>query len=55
VPPSDPEALADAVAELLALPPERRAAMGAAGRAWCVEHANVDAETAKLIGLIAAG
>ena len=53
VPPADPAALAAAVEELLRLPVERRAAMGAAGRAWVAEHANVDTETAKLIDLIA--
>jgi glycosyltransferase involved in cell wall biosynthesis len=53
VPPSDPAALAAAIGELLALPVERRTAMGTAGRAWVIDHANVDTETARLIDLIA--
>ncbi len=52
VPPRDPAALAGAIAELLALPPERRAAMGAAGREHVLARADVRAETAKLSGLI---
>jgi glycosyltransferase involved in cell wall biosynthesis len=54
VPPSSPAALADALAELLALPLAERAAMGARARAWVIEHANVEIETAKLAGLIEA-
>jgi colanic acid/amylovoran biosynthesis glycosyltransferase len=53
VPPAAPQALAKAIEELLALSLEQRAAMGAAGRAWVIEHANVDTETAKLLALIA--
>jgi glycosyltransferase involved in cell wall biosynthesis len=52
VAPGDPEALAAAIGELLALPPERRAAMGAAGRAHVLEHCDVVAEAAKLAALI---
>jgi glycosyltransferase involved in cell wall biosynthesis/GT2 family glycosyltransferase len=52
VPPGDPRALAEAIAELLSLPPEERAAMGRAGRAHVLEHADVHRETAKLAELI---
>ena len=52
VPPGDPDALAAAIEELLALPPERRAEMGRAGRAWVCEHCDVRRETAKLAALI---
>lgn len=54
VPPGDPAALAAALAELLALPVERRAAMGRAGRAFVTEHANVHRETARLSELLEA-
>jgi glycosyltransferase involved in cell wall biosynthesis/GT2 family glycosyltransferase len=54
VPPRDPEALAAAIAELLALPPEERVAMGRAGRAFVLERCDVDRETARLGALIAA-
>jgi len=53
-PPADTHALADALAELLALEPHERAAMGRAGRAFVIEHCHVDRETARLAGLIAA-
>jgi glycosyltransferase involved in cell wall biosynthesis/GT2 family glycosyltransferase len=52
VPPRDPEALAGAIAELLALPPAERAAMGARGRAFVEAECNLDLETEKLCGLI---
>ncbi|MGH2923406.1 MAG: glycosyltransferase [Solirubrobacterales bacterium] len=52
VPPGDPEALAEAIAEVLALDPGERTAMGARGRVWVSEHANVGTETAKLAALI---
>jgi len=55
VPPGDPEALASAIEELLALDPERRAAMGRAGRAHVLERCNVERETARLAELIACG
>ena len=48
VPPGDHEALARALDELLALPLPERAAMGRAGRAHVIEHANLLTETAKL-------
>ena len=51
VPPADPQALADALAELLALSAEQRAAMGRAGRAFAEAHANVYTETARLSAL----
>jgi glycosyltransferase involved in cell wall biosynthesis/GT2 family glycosyltransferase len=52
VPPRDAKALAAAIAELLALPSEERVAMGRAGRAHVIEHANVERETAKLAALL---
>ena len=52
VPPRDPRSLADAIAEILELDPGERAAMGAQGRAWVSEHADVAIETAKLAALI---
>ena len=52
VPPRDAVALAGAIAELLALPPASRAAMGAAGREHVLARADVHAEAAKLSGLI---
>lgn len=58
VPPGDVRALADALAELLALPPDRRAEMGAAGRTWVLGHCDVKRETeklARLLGLIVSG
>jgi glycosyltransferase involved in cell wall biosynthesis len=53
VPPRDPQALAAAIRELLALPAEERAAMGRAGRAHVLEMASVGRETEKLAALIA--
>lgn len=38
VPPGDPDALAGAIARALALPPEARAGIGAAARAWVLEN-----------------
>ncbi|HEX8648106.1 MAG TPA: glycosyltransferase [Thermoleophilaceae bacterium] len=52
VPPGDAAGLARALAELLALAPEERAAMGRAGRAFVTEHANVHRETARLSELL---
>jgi glycosyltransferase involved in cell wall biosynthesis len=54
VPPRDANALANAISEMLALPPDRRVRMGAAGRAFVLEECNVRTETAKLDRLIAA-
>jgi glycosyltransferase involved in cell wall biosynthesis len=55
VPPADPKALAGALAELLALSTEQRAAMGRAGREWVIEHASLQVETARLSALVDAG
>jgi glycosyltransferase involved in cell wall biosynthesis len=52
VPPGDAPALAAALAELLALAPEERAAMGRAGREHVERHANVHVETARLSELL---
>ena len=52
VPPGDSHALASALAELLALSPAERAAMGRAGRAFVREHADVRRETARLSALL---
>lgn len=52
VPPHDAAALADALEELLALSPDERAAMGRAGRAFVLKHANLERETEKLVELI---
>lgn len=54
VPPGDPEALAQALGDLLGRPPEERAAMGRAGREFVLRHCNVEEETKKLLTLIAA-
>jgi glycosyltransferase involved in cell wall biosynthesis len=53
VAPGDPRALAEALDEVLSLPPGERAAMGRAGREFVAEHCNVRTETAKLAGWIA--
>jgi colanic acid/amylovoran biosynthesis glycosyltransferase len=52
VAPGDAVALASAIAELLALPGERRAAMGRAGRAHVERHADVRTEAVRLSELI---
>jgi colanic acid/amylovoran biosynthesis glycosyltransferase len=52
VPPGDVEALATALAELLALPPGTRAEMGEAGRAFVAEHRNLARQTERLLELI---
>jgi glycosyltransferase involved in cell wall biosynthesis len=54
VPPGDEAALAEAIEALLARPVEERAAAGRAGRAFVAEHANADAEAAKLSSYIRA-
>jgi colanic acid/amylovoran biosynthesis glycosyltransferase len=54
VPPGDPVALRAALEQVLALSAQERAAAGAAGRAWVLEHADVHRETARLAELIAA-
>ena len=48
-PPGDAGALAAALGEMLALPAQERANAGRAGRAWVGAHADVDAETARLV------
>jgi glycosyltransferase involved in cell wall biosynthesis len=54
VPAGDPAALRAALEEVLALGAEERAAAGAAGRAWVLEHADLHRETRRLAELIAA-
>ena len=54
VPPHDPEALAGAIDELLALPPEERARMGGAGRAFVIENCDVHREAGRLLELLGA-
>lgn len=50
--PGDAAALAGTLRAALALDHEARAAAGAAARAWVQEHADVDAETARMAALI---
>jgi glycosyltransferase involved in cell wall biosynthesis len=52
VPPRDAGALAGAIAELLALPPQERAAMGRRGREFVVRNFSVRDEALKLIGIV---
>jgi glycosyltransferase involved in cell wall biosynthesis len=52
VPPHDPDAIAEALAEVLSLPTHDRIEMGRAGRAHVLEHCNVDREAAKLASLL---
>ena len=52
VPPGDASALAAALAELLALTPGERAAMGAAGREFIGAERDLRRQTARLIELI---
>ncbi len=52
VAPRDPQALAAALSDVLALDPGERAAAGAAGRAWVLEHADVDREARRLAELL---
>lgn len=52
VPPADPPALAAALAAVLRLTPEERAARGRAGREHVVRHCDVTTETRKLLDLV---
>ena len=52
VPPGDAQALAGAIADLLAFDAAERAAMGRAGRAHVLETCDVTRETARLVELI---
>jgi colanic acid/amylovoran biosynthesis glycosyltransferase len=52
VPPGDPGELARALAEILALPPQARAEMGAAGRAFVARHRDLRRQTERLLELI---
>jgi glycosyltransferase involved in cell wall biosynthesis len=52
VPPGDPAALAAAIDELLALPPERRAELGAAGRVFVEEDRDLNTQAARLLDAI---
>lgn len=54
VAPGEPAALGSALAELLALPPPQRAAMGRAGREHVLAHASLLTETSRLSTLLAA-
>lgn len=52
VPPHDPAALADAIEELLALPPSERARMGRDGREFVLAECNLTRETERLVALV---
>jgi glycosyltransferase involved in cell wall biosynthesis len=52
VPPGDPVALAAALAEVLELPPQARAQMGADGRAFVRERRDLRAQTERLLELV---
>lgn len=51
-PPGDAAALADAIDELLSLPPDQRAAMGRAGREFVLRECSLQGGTARLAELI---
>jgi glycosyltransferase involved in cell wall biosynthesis/GT2 family glycosyltransferase len=53
VPPGDADALAETLAELLAIPASERRAMGTAGRDFVVEQASTRSEAERLVSLIA--
>ena len=55
VPPGDSAALAQAIADVLALSPDERQAMGRAGRAHVVEHADLDRTRRALVELFDGG
>jgi len=52
VAPADTDALAQGLAQVLSAGPAERAAMGAAGRAHVIAHANLQTETARLSALL---
>lgn len=52
VPPGDPSALAMALDELLALSQERRARMGAEGRAFVLQHCSLQSQARRLVDLV---
>jgi glycosyltransferase involved in cell wall biosynthesis len=52
VPPGDPEALADAILELVALTPEERMEMGDRGRRYLLEHHNIPVLSERLLGVL---
>jgi len=54
VPPGDPAALGVALDELLSVSVEERARMGAAGRAFVLEHCSLRGQAERLVELIAA-
>src|SRR5438477_162260 len=51
VPPGDPEALADAIFELVALTPEERIEMGERGRRYLLEHHNIPVLSDRLLNV----
>lgn len=53
-PPGDADALAVALRDVLGLSPEERERAGRAARAWVSEHADVDAETARMAAVLEA-
>ena len=52
VPPGDPEALADAILDLVALTPEERMEMGDRGRRYLLEHHNIPVLSERLLGVL---
>jgi glycosyltransferase involved in cell wall biosynthesis len=55
VPPGDPEALADAILDLVALTPEERMEMGDRGRRYLLEHHNIPVLSDRLLGVLQQG
>ena len=53
-PAGDADALAAALRRVLDLSPQQRAAAGRAGREWVIEHADVTAETARMVAALEA-
>jgi glycosyltransferase involved in cell wall biosynthesis len=49
VPPGDPEILADAIEQLIALTPQERIEMGERGRRYLLEHHNIPGLAARLL------